>query len=146
MSLSARNWAWETDNRPRIATDPPAGSEDVPWLPLTPAEKLVLLCLAELENAAEGVCLPVIRNHRTPHLPQRADRAASGEGARRVRVGSRRARSSSRRTVAVVHLPVPRGSRGVPGERPRMDAQAAIRDRADDCPGDIHSLGPTPRG
>ncbi|MDX2377560.1 amidohydrolase family protein [Microbacterium sp. LRZ72] len=58
MSLSARNWAWETDNRPRIATDPPAGSEDVPWLPLTPAEKLVLLCLAELESAAEGYAYP----------------------------------------------------------------------------------------
>lgn len=58
MSLSARNWAWETDNRPRIATDAPAGPEDVPWVPLSPAEKLVLLCLAELESAAEGYAYP----------------------------------------------------------------------------------------
>ncbi|WP_396640953.1 helix-turn-helix domain-containing protein [Microbacterium sp.] len=58
MSLSARNWVWETDNRPRIATDTPAGLEDVPWIPLTPAEKLVLLCLAGLESAAEGYAYP----------------------------------------------------------------------------------------
>ncbi len=51
MTLSARNWAW--DSR-RVMVD---GE----WRPIRPSEKLTLLCIAEMESAEEGCAWPSIR-------------------------------------------------------------------------------------
>lgn len=49
MSISARNWAWDMTR----VTLPDGRARKI-----KPGEKLVLLCLAEHENIAEGVAFP----------------------------------------------------------------------------------------
>lgn len=86
-------------------------------------------CVAVPRRAGErrrGVRISVVRDDRSPHLPERADGAARREGARRVGTGARRSRPAGRRKVAVVHLPIPRGSRGVPREGSSMDASPEV--------------------
>jgi hypothetical protein len=57
MTLSARNWAWDVIMRPRKPDEKP--HVDHPnTVPVKAGEKLVLLCIAELENAEEGYSYP----------------------------------------------------------------------------------------
>ena len=59
MSVSARNWAWDIKQRPRLSSDPPPKPhEDPKVMQLPPGEKLTLLCIAEHESAVEGCAYP----------------------------------------------------------------------------------------
>jgi len=60
MTLSARNWAWETGYRRRLSHETAVDRYGDPseWVALKPGEKLVLLCLAEHESAEEGYAFP----------------------------------------------------------------------------------------
>ncbi|OIH95099.1 helix-turn-helix domain-containing protein [Curtobacterium sp. MCBA15_001] len=54
MTLSARNWAWDVGQRAARPSEGDAGDR----VALKPGEKLVLLCIAEHENAEEGYAYP----------------------------------------------------------------------------------------
>ncbi|MBP1241723.1 DNA-binding MarR family transcriptional regulator [Frigoribacterium sp. PvP120] len=58
MTLSARNWAWDVQTRPRRPEETPKPGDDPVRVRLKPGEKLVLLCIAEHENAEEGIAYP----------------------------------------------------------------------------------------
>lgn len=55
MTLSARNWAWSVARRTPLGKESPGPDGRVP---LKPGEKLVLLCIAEHENAEDGYSYP----------------------------------------------------------------------------------------